>query len=313
MKRWGWFVVALAVALSPMRKAEAQEDDPPHVVQAREHLSRGTTLLDQQNYDAALVEFMRAYELVGEHPARPLILFNIARAHERLFRYDLALEFYERFLQEAAPDAPRRGEVEGAIRVLEGLLGTLEIRSNVEAEIWVDDRHVGSAPGSVRIPGGMHVVLLRAPGYQESRQQVQIAARETKELTFELAELAAEYRGISPVFFWSAVGLTAASALAGGGMGIAALSRRGDVDGQLADPVLRHDGGALEAARRDIDNFALIADVLFGTAGVFAVTAVVLAFLTDWGGESEEQGSASLELAPMVGPTFTGLSLGGTF
>lgn len=317
--RWGWLVVAMTVALLPALNVEAQDpaqeppqEDPPNVVQAREHLSRGTALLDQENYDAALVEFMRAYDLVGEHPARPLILFNIARAHERLFRYDLALEYYARFLDEAAPDAPQRAEVEGAIRVLEGLLGTLEIESNVEAEIWVDDRHVGSAPGSVRIPGGMHVVLLRAQGYQESRQQVQIAARETKELTFTLSELAAEYRGITPAFFWSATGLAAAAALAGGAMGIAALARRGDVDAQLADPVLRHDGGALEAAQSDIDTFALVADVLFGTAGVFAVTAVVLAFLTDWGGAPEQE-SADLQLAPMVGPSFTGLSLGGSF
>lgn len=325
MNRWGWIVIALA--LTPALSAQAQDaqatpaaqgapaTDPPNVVQAREHLNRGTALLDQENYDAALVEFMRAYDLVGEHPARPLILFNIARAHERLFRYDLALEYYDRFLQEAAPDAPQRGEVEGAIRVLEGLLGTLSIESNVEAEVWVDDRQVGSAPGSVRIPGGSHVVVLRAPGYQDSRQQVQIAARETKALTFTLSELAAEYRGIAPIFFWGATGLAAASVLAGGAMGIAALVRRGDVDAQLMDPVLQHDGGALEAARRDIEAYALVADVLFGAAGVFAVTAVVLAFLTDWSGgaPAEESSAAALQLTPVVGPSFTGLSLGGSF
>jgi tetratricopeptide (TPR) repeat protein len=301
----------LALALAP---AGVEAQDPPNVVQAREHLDRGTALLEQGNYDAALVEFMRAYDLVGEHPARPLILFNIARAHERLFRYDQALQYYNRFLQEAPADQPRRGEVQGTITALEGLLATVQITSNVPAEVWVDDREVGTSPGSVRIPGGSHVVLLRAEGYQDSRQQIQVAARETTALTFNLGELAAQYRGISSIFFWGATGLAAAAALAGGAMGIVALTRRGDVDTQLMDPVLRHDGGSLEAARAEIETYALVADVLFGTAGVFAITAVVLAFLTDWGGApAEEAATADLQLVPVVGPSFTGLSLGGSF
>jgi len=311
--RSGWLALGLGLALA-VAPAGVEAQDPPNVVQAREHLNRGTALLDQENYDAALVEFMRAYDLVGEHPARPLILFNIARAHERLFRYDQALEYYSRFLQEAPPDAPQRGEVQGTMRALEGLLATVQITSNVPAEIWVDDREVGTSPGSVRIPGGSHVVLLRAEGYQDSRQQIQVAARETRALTFNLGELAAQYRGISSVFFWGATGLAAAAALAGGGMGIAALARRGDVDAQLADPARRQDGGALEAARGEIETYALVADVLFGTAGVFAITAVVLAFLTDWGGApAEEASTADLQLVPVVGPSFTGLSLGGSF
>lgn len=345
MKRWGWLglamgagvaltafaAVLMAFAAVPFAAvaqegsteegegpAEASSAEPPadpqHVVQAREHLNRGMQLLDQENYDAALVEFMRAYDLVGEHPARPLILFNVARAHERLFRYSEALEFYNRFLAEAGPDAPQRSEAESTIRVLEGLLGTLEIRSNVPAEVWVNGRESGASPGEVRVPGGSHTVELRAPGYQDSRQQVQLAARETRQLTFELSALAAEYRGISPVFFWAASGVAVAAAIAGGGVGIAAVARRGEVDGlQGAD---RLDGGALEQARREIETYALVADVLFGTAGVFAITAVVLAFLTDWDGapsERENPEAARFQLTPVAGPSYSGLSLGGTF
>jgi hypothetical protein len=47
---------------------------------------------------------------------------------------------------------------------------------------------------------------------------------------------------------------------------------------------------------------------------VSAITAVVLAFLTDWGGApAEEAATADLQLVPVVGPSFTGLSLGGSF
>lgn len=313
MRRWGWLAVAAWVAVSGLSvRAEAQ--DPPNVVEAREHLNRGTALLDQENYDAALVEFQRAYDLVGEHPARPLILFNIARAYERLFQYDLALQYYNRFLQEAAPDAPQRGEVQGIIRALEGFLATLQITSNVAAEVWVDDHHAGNAPGSVRVPGGRHVIELRAEGYSDSRREITIAARETQSLSFTLSELAGEYRGISSIFFWGATALAVVAALAGGGVGVAAIVRRGDVSTQLMDPVQMLDGGALEAAKREIAGYQLTADVLFGTAGVFAVTAVVLAFLTDWGGAPEESSSsASLSVTPIVGPSWNGLMVGGSF
>lgn len=314
MRSWGWVgVVALFAAAGPL---PARAQDPPNVVEAREHLNRGTQLLEQENYDAALAEFERAYEIVGEHPARHLILYNIALAHERMFRYDLALEYYNRFLAEAPPDAPQRAEVQGTIRTLENFLATVQIQSNVAAEVWVANRQVGTAPGTIRIPAGRHTIELRAQGYTDGRREIQIAARETQTLSFTLSELASQYRGISPVFFWGATGLAIAAALAGGGVGIGAVLRRGDVDAQLGDDALRRDGDALEAARRDIETLALTADILFGTAGVFAITAVVLAFLTDWGGapaSSATESAAALELSPFAGPSGVGLGLGGTF
>lgn len=320
MTRWsGWACLAMAIAtgaawVAATGHAQAPTTaDPPNVVQAREHLNRGTQLLDQANYDGALVEFQRAYDLIpAEHPARPLILFNIARANERLFRYDVALDYYHRFLADAAPDAPQRAEVQGTIGTLEGFLGTLDIQTNVPAEVWVDDRQVGTAPGTVRVPGGRHVVRVHADGHQDGQREVQVAARETQTVSFTLSALASEYRGISSVFFWGASGLALGAALAGGGVGIAAISRRGNVNAQLMDPVRSLDGGSLEAARREIQTFALVADVLFGTAGVFVITAVVLAFLTDWGGAPSTE-RAALHVLPFAGPDVAGLSLGGSF
>lgn len=296
------------------RHAEAEPaEDPPEVRRAREHLARGTRLLDQENYDAALAEFERAYELVGDHPFRYLILFNVARAHERRFRYDLALAYYRRYLEEGGPEAEHRAEVRATMRTLEGLLADLEITTNVEgAEVWVDDRRVGTAPGTVRVPGGRHVVELRAPGYADARRQVQLTARETVPLSLELEALAEEYRGISPVFFWGSAALAVGAGLAGGAVGIAAVVRRSDVDGQLADPVGMLDGGALEAARGDLEDLQLTADLLFGTAGLFAATALVLAFLTDWGAAPEaEADAAALELAPALAPGALGLAVRG--
>jgi hypothetical protein len=57
------------------------------------------------------------------------------------------------------------------------------------------------------------------------------------------------------------------------------------VAAQARDPV---EGMTLDQDDLDrIDRLALGADLLYGSAGLFAVAAVVLAFLTDWGGGDE--------------------------
>jgi tetratricopeptide (TPR) repeat protein len=295
--------------------ASAQCTDAPNVCEAREHLNLGSSMLEQQNYDGALAEFERAYDIVGAHPFRYLILFNIARAHELRFRYDLALQYYQRYLDEGPPDAEHRAEVQATMRTLEGMLATVHIDSNVGAEVWIDDRHVGDAPGDVRTTSGRHVVVLRARGYQDSMQELQIAARETRNMTFELVE-GGNYRGLSSVYFISMSSLAVVTALVGGGFGIAALMRYNDANGIAMDEDdPRHfDGGMLQAAQDEINTYALVADVLYGTAGALAITAIVLAFMTDFGGgEASAEAEASASVVPVVGPSFAGLALEGGF
>jgi hypothetical protein len=310
---WSWFGrVSLVVVLLAATSAPAFAQDPPNVVQARELLARGNLLLEQGNFDAALTEFQRAYDVVGDHPVRYVILFNIGKAHERMFRYDLALEYYNRYLQEGGPQAEDRATVEATIQTLQGLLATLAISVNVpQAEVWVDDRMVGTAPGRVSIPGGRHVVELRAAGYTSAQQEVQIPARTEQALTFVLEELADEYRGLTPIVFWSTAGAGVAALAIGGVFGILAVAKRGDVDDQLADPVEMWDGGRLEEERGSIQDLALVADIFFIGGAVLGVGALVLAFLTDWSGGEAETQTAGLSLAPRLSSDELGLTLGG--
>jgi hypothetical protein len=309
------FRAAIVVAVMATAST-ALAQDPPNVVQAREHLARGNLLLEQQNFDAALTEFQTAYDIVGEHPVRHVILFNIGKAHERMFRYDLALEYYERYLVEGGPEATDRATVQATIATLQGLLATLDIQTNVaSAEVWVNDRMVGTAPGSVRIPGGRHVVELRAAGYAPERQEVQVPAQNVLAMTFTLTALADEYRGLPPVIFWSTAGVAAASLIVGSVVGILALGQRGSVDSQLEDMVGRLEGDRLEEKRSQIQTLSLVADLFFGGAALFGVGALVLAFLTDWGGEGEAEAApattAGLRILPQLGWSSAGLSLEG--
>ena len=289
-----------AFLLAPTR-ADAQ---PPNVVEANERVARGEQLFTQGDFDGALAEFEQAYEVIGDNPNRFNILFNIGQSHERRFRYDLAMRYYRRYLDEGGAGGEGAMQVQASINALEGLLATLHINVNVEgAQVWVEDRQVGTAPGDVLVTGGRHVVELRADGYAPSRQEIQIAPRTEQSLDFSLSEFTG---GLEPVYFWIFAGAAVAVGLAGGGVGIGAMLRRGDVDAQLQDPARRFMVG--DAERSDIETLALTADILYGTAGLLAVTAVVLAILTDWDGGGDNA-SESARLLPYGGPTGAGVQL----
>jgi tetratricopeptide (TPR) repeat protein len=296
----------------------AASTDSPELQRARRHIASGQAFLEAENYDAALVEFMRAYELLEGHPMRFLVAYNIGQCHERMFRYDEALRYYRIYLDEGGDRAEDRATVEATIRALDGLLGVVVLRMNVpRAEVWVDQRRMREVTrddNEVRVPGGIHTIELRAPGHVPGRQQVEIAARQRLDVRFEL-ERVSDYRGLSPWLFWSSVGVAAACAVAGGVFGTIALVDRGDLQsrvsagGEDAFLVTREDNARLR-------RLAFTADAFFGGAALFGATALVLAFLTNWGsGESEQarpSARTTASVRPVLAPNYAGVVLRGT-
>lgn len=300
----------------PRRSSAAPRQEAATVAEGRRHFDQGRAFFDSNNYDAALAEFERAYELLDGRPNRYVLLFNIGQCHERLFRYDEALRYYRRYVTEGGASARDRSAVEATVRTLEGLLATVRVTVNVpHAEVWVDERRVGSAPGEVQIPGGRHVIELRERGYLPARQEVQLPARATRDLAFSL-EVVPRGRGVRPVFFWTTAGAAALSAAVGAFFGVRALVMRGDVDSRLADPAGRYE--VSDEDRQDIRQSALAADISYGGAALLAVGATVLFFVTDWGrgradGERTPGARTSLGVAPLAYGGGAGLQLLGGF
>src|SRR5262245_43484259 len=87
-------------------------------------IERGQELFDTENYAGALSEFEAAYHLLEGDSKRAAMLSNIALCHERMFRYDLALTYYEKYLHEAGPEARGRAAAETARKRLRDLLVT---------------------------------------------------------------------------------------------------------------------------------------------------------------------------------------------
>ncbi len=274
--------------------------------EAKERFVQGVALAKAGNCEGAIAELKASYQLVE----RTNTLFNIAQCHEELFQYNLAIAAYERFLRMAKEDEPDRGRVEATIKSLRNLLGTLVIESNREAEVWLGDRKIGTAPGDILIPGGRHEVELRAEGYLPSRQEVVIAGRERVSLSYTLIVAQKKItitkiknRGLNPVYFWGGTAATGAVLLGGTYFGVRAKIE--DSAARDIDPRLPRD-----VQIDDIQSFSNIADILFFTAGAFAVGTTVTYFLTDW--HSGTGRKERLSIVPTVGSNHVGVSLGGT-
>lgn len=312
-------VLAVTVLLSAgvAARARAQTDAPDEVTT---RVASAEALFEAENYESALAEFERVYELIEGQPSAYFVLFNIGQCHERLFRYDRAIEYYQRYLEVGGPEAEDRPMVEGMIRALESLLGTIEIVANVTAAtVWIDEIEIGAFDAehrSFRVPAGRHTVELRADGYVPGRAEVLVAARTEVTADIDLS-LLSTYEGLDPWLFWASAGIGAATLVVGAGFGISALVRSNDAHARCETPAC--DPASLEAWRQNNDALAqsiaddaLVADILYGVGGTFALTAVVLAFLTDWDGPTRSPSEAWL-LVPSVGPDRFGVTLGGTF
>lgn len=306
-------VASLATALCHAPLAIAQDD--PRWAEAEARFAEAEAEFDRGNFDGALAEFTHIHELLETHPRAFFVLFNMGKCQERLFRYDEALANYEAFLVQGRAYArqrgealPREAEAQQALAQLQARLGTLEIAVNAgRADVWVDQRLVGTAPGTIRVTEGTHSVELRADGHAPSRQQITIAARTTQPMSFSLER---SFGGVSPAFVITGAALTLVAVGIGIGFGASALAEQSLIDQQLAsgDPAERF---RVTRARLDANaENALIADVFFATAGVLGIATVVLIFVTNWGGGGASEGA---RLLPWVDPEGGGFSVRGAF
>lgn len=301
-----------AAAADATVEAEAAPD--PALAEAMERFADANTFFERGDFRGALAEMQRVYELLEGHENQHFVLYNLGRVYEELHRYDLAVATFQRYLDESPPDAEDRADAEASLRALERLLGVVSITVDVEhAEVWIGEWQVGEAPGEIRVPSGVHVLELRAEGHETVRRQIEITARARLELT-ETMPVLNDFRGLDPALFVTSTALAVIAAGVGAVLGGAALSMSQDAMACGTRPgcMLENEAGR----RSQISDFALGADVLFGTAGLFAITSVILIFVTDWGGRPEAAAApaaSAFRLVPHAGPDGGGLVLDARF
>lgn len=165
----GIAITLVCVALASRAYADGKADARPHVVAADAAYKVG-------DFDEALAEYSKAYEL---YPAPP-ILFNLGQCEMNLKHWDRAIFFYEGYLR-ARPDAKNRALVEDLLREAHGALDT-EARDR-EAK-RVEDEAAAAEQA-------------RAAEADRLRVAAQVAAAEQVRAAAERQRLADEQRAIA--------------------------------------------------------------------------------------------------------------------
>jgi tetratricopeptide (TPR) repeat protein len=264
-----------------------QGQDEAAIAEARERYAQGAEFFRRERYSAAIAELSEAYRLWQN----PTILFALGQAYEGDSQVQAAIDTYQRYLDTTPEGDARRADVTNRIRLLNGLLATVQIQSNAPGTVFINGLEVGASPGAIRVPTGRHQIEVRAEGYRSERRTLTIAAGTEMQLTFELrpeetrTEIIRVSEGRAPIrlprpVFMATAGVTVAAVGAWAALGGTAVRRANQYNAQVVRS---------ETERRDAQAWGRRADVMMGVAGGLAVGTLVVGLLTDWDGDADPE------------------------
>lgn len=305
MRSYRWAIVVLVVLMQSRAMAQSAGRE-----EASERFSRAVELYQDGAYQAALLEFQRAYDAEPDYH----LLYNIGRTRIDLHDYLGAAQAYERYLREGGSSIPeaRRTEVEQNLAELRARVGQVSIRANRDgADVFIDDIQSGKTPMTlpIQVNVGRHRVEVRASDGATDTQVVDVAASETATVAFVLTlpQVAQGPAGMPP--------LRKAAIYTAGAGGVLLIGSL--VTGMLAIKTNKQLGDDLEAgpdvpesSRDKVKTLGTVTDVLLLTGAVSAVAGGVM-WLVD---RHHAQDAAPEERAKLsVDVGFGSLALRGRF
>jgi tetratricopeptide (TPR) repeat protein len=274
-------VTALAAASLP-RLGAAQDASGSPQREAGRHFDRAVALYGEADYQAALVEFKRAYATAPN----PTVLYNVGETEFQLQDYANALAAFTRYLNEAPPGAPHRGEVEASLELLRTRVGHLAVVTvPAGADVAVDDVAAGKTPlaDRVTVSVGHRKVTASLPGRPQVVRYVDVAADDNASVTLELPGPSAETgppsasaqpRPSRASGTLRTLGWVSTAMLAGGATGAGALALKASSDLQNARNTYPVSAATLQADADHTRTYSILADSL--TVGALVVGGVTL-------------------------------------
>jgi hypothetical protein len=269
-------------ATAPAAPAPATEGS--EVDQARQHFATATKLYKDGDFDAALVQFERAYEVKPNYK----VLYNIGQTYFQLRQYVEARDAMQRYVKEggAQIEGERLSAVTKDLADLEKRIANVTINVNVsDASVLVDGKKVGTTPlaGPVPVSEGQRTISVEAPNRGVLQRLVRVAGGEqqTLNLTFEEAAVVvvhdksadAKPVHLGPVFWTTAIG----AVVLGAGAGVTGyLALKAQHDNKDQQKELGVSSKQLNDSDSRAKNFALTTDIVAGAAIVCAGVATVI-------------------------------------
>ena len=152
--------------------------------EAKIHFQKAKNLFESGEYEAAAVEFRKAYSL---NPTWKL-LFNIGQMEAAAKKHGRAYEAFELYLVEGGDDVSeeRQQEVQKELARLRPLIGTVQIAAQNGAVVQVDGMPRGRTPEASNIKvsaGKLHHIVVRLDGIIVLDKHLKVSGQETRRLT----------------------------------------------------------------------------------------------------------------------------------
>jgi tetratricopeptide (TPR) repeat protein len=143
---------------------------------ARQHFMAGQDYYSQGRYEKAIAEFDEAYRL----DPRPLLLYNIGQAWEKLGDLVKAVDYLKKYL-EADPNNEERTTLLNKLASLQERLDNtgVEIKcAEANATVYVDGKEVGKTPisGITKLGAGAHKIQVSKKGFEDFKMSVAVTA-----------------------------------------------------------------------------------------------------------------------------------------
>ncbi|HUH03856.1 MAG TPA: PEGA domain-containing protein [Kofleriaceae bacterium] len=134
---------------------------------AAEHFALAEKAEARKDWQSAIDEYQRAYD-ESPHPA---VLFNIAKNHDRLGHGRIAVQFFERYLNDL-PGAADRDRVRRRIEELRTRDSEVKVVGRPPgAAVIVDGEVRGTLPATLTLSAGTHRIQIEANGRLSAPQE----------------------------------------------------------------------------------------------------------------------------------------------
>jgi hypothetical protein len=179
-----WFVIAVLLAAVPdVARAEQPAPTPQQLAEADARYERGVKLFRAGDHKGALAEFEAAYAITSAYE----VLFNIAVAQKKLFRWGDAVRTFERYLRDGggAIAPAERTAVEKELAEIRKTVAEVTVSvTGAPARIEVDGRVEGVTPlpGPVLLGPGEHTIRAIRDGELPDERKVLVISGQTVEM-----------------------------------------------------------------------------------------------------------------------------------
>ena len=261
----------------------------PPIEDARDHWKRGLELADEHDYEGALIEFRKAYQLAPTYR----IEYNIAVVCKEQHDYVCALKSFEAYLAggQGEIDAARRLEVEQDLDKCRLRVAHLAITTNVSgATIAIDDAYVGVTPlkGPIVVRIGRRKITATREGQPSVTRFVDVAGNETLDVALDLPSAPPARSSSSPPPYLddatspsrfttlSWLGLGGGAVLAGTATVFGILALRSSKDLSETRYVGTTPSAGAKSQQTTTTRLSIASDILFGAAAVTLGVTLVL-------------------------------------